>query len=376
MKKLRIGILGCGHLLQKGLLRHLLCEDYRELAEVVALCDAAPGRVRTVAERWGIPHAFEDFEAMLQTIPFDALFVLTPVQYHYEHTMRGLRAGKHTYVQKTMATRFADAQEMVETAERFGLILSAAPGQMMAPAYREMKRILKEGGIGRIAWGYAGTTAGNEMETLRPDGFDVSWQYRYGGGALWNTTVYSLHTLTGILGPARTVTAEMRVHVPRRFRDGVLFEVTETDNALLTLGFEDEVLAFVWGCRSWTGKLLDWGAIGFYGSSGSLEATAIHRESGWPSEVEWQSSEGSRRFSYPKGGFERGQEGSTPLAPPPHAEIPEQHVYLDALDFARAIREGRPPEASPRQAAHVVEIVEKAYRAAEQGSRQRLDSDF
>jgi predicted dehydrogenase len=376
MQEVRIGIIGCGHLLQKGLLDHLLCEDYRRIARVVALCDAAPGRARAVAEEYGIPNAFEDVDGMLRDVDLDAVFVLTPVQYHYELAMRGIHAGKHVYVQKTMATTFVEAREMVEASERKRLVLSAAPGQMLSPAYRDMKRILNDGGVGCLAWCYAGTTTGNETETLHSDGLDTTWQYRHGGGALWNTSVYSLHTLTGILGPARSVTAEMRVQVPQRLRGGVPFDVTETDNALLTLTFDGGVIAVVWGCRSWTGSLLDWGAVGFYGSGGSLEATAIHMESGWPSEVLWRGSHGQRWLKYPKGGFATDGDWQTPLAPTPHVDIPEQHVYLDALDFANAVREGRPSGASPRQAAHVVEIIEKAYRAAETGVRQNLESDF
>jgi predicted dehydrogenase len=375
-ERLRLGILGCGHLTQKGLLRHLLQEDFREHAEVVALCDAVPERARTVAEQYGVARAFSEPEAILADGALDAVLVITPVQRHYEHTMACLRAGMHVYVQKTMALTAAQAQELVMTAAERGLTLAAAPGQMLCPAYQQMKRILQDGGIGTLMWGYAGTTTGNARDTLDADGIDSTWQYHYGGGALWNTSVYSLHALTGIVGPARQVSAMMSTPFPQRTRGGVPFSVNEVDNAALTLQLDGGSLALCWGCRCATGKVLDWGAIGFYGTAGSLEATSIHMDSGWPDVVEWRAGGETRVFRYPAGGFAPGDGWESPLAPPPHAEILEQHVYLDLLDFVTAIRHARPPLASATHAAHVVEVIESAYRAAQTGQAQEIRSTF
>src|SRR5262249_42929630 len=122
-ERLRLGILGCGHLTQKGLLRHLVQEDFHERAEVVALCDSVPERARAVAEQYGVARAFGELEPMLAEAGLDAVLVITPVQRHYEHTMACLRAGKHVYVQKTMALTAAQAQEMVAAAAERGLTL-------------------------------------------------------------------------------------------------------------------------------------------------------------------------------------------------------------------------------------------------------------
>jgi predicted dehydrogenase len=373
---LRLGIVGCGHLTQKGLLRHLLQEDVRVLATVTALADAVPERARGVAEAHDVPHHFGSLEAMLAETDVDAVLVITPIQKHHEHTMACLTSGRHVYVQKTMAATGASAREMVATAIDRGLTLAAAPGQMLSPAYQQMKRTLAEGGIGALMWCYAGTTDGNEREMMSRDGRDQTWRFLKGGGPLWNTTVYSLHALTGIVGPAREVRAMTSVVFPERTREGVPFAVTEVDNATLLLRFDGGALGFSWGCRSATGRVLDWGAIGFYGTDGSLEATRIHMESGWPDEVRWRGRGEARTLPYPAGGFAAGEGWQTPIAPPPHAEIPEQHVYLDVRDFLHAVHEGRPPAASAAHAAHVVEIIEKAYAAADTGAPQAITSAF
>jgi predicted dehydrogenase len=312
---------------------------------------------------------------MLSTADVDVVFVLTPIQLHHEHTMACLHAGKHVYVQKTMALTHEQAREMVETAETNALTLAAAPGQMLSPAYQQMRRIVEDGGVGRVMWCCGGAAGGDATEVIGSDGVDGAWRFHHGGGPLWNTTVYSLHALTGILGPIRRVGSMMQTPFPQRMRGGVPFDVTETDNALLTLEFASGVLGCAWGCRSATGQVLDWGAIGLYGTGGSLEATGIHHESGWPDEVAWRGRE-RRVFRYPKGGFLAGEGWETPLAPPPHPDLLEQHVYLDALDFVQAVRANRPPLASAHHAAHVVEVIEKSYLAARSGRHQDIHSKF
>ncbi len=56
---------------------------------------------------------------------------------------------------------------------------------------------------------------------------------------------------------------------------------------------------------------------------------------------------------------------------------PRLHVYLDVVDFVRAVTErgsGYVPEASPTHAAHMVELLEKSYVAARTGQAQEIAS--
>jgi predicted dehydrogenase len=57
-----------------------------------------------------------------------------------------------------------------------------------------------------------------------------------------------------------------------------------------------------------------------------------------------------------------------------HASIPEAHVYNDIMHLVECVRDDRRPIPSGEHARHVVEIIEKAYRAAETGQAQTLES--
>src|SRR5918997_265844 len=90
-RPIKAGLIGTGSVALIGILPQLTQPDARERLELVAVRD--------------------DVELVL---------IATPIPYHYPIAMRALEAGKHAYVQKTMATTAAEAREMVETARPRG----------------------------------------------------------------------------------------------------------------------------------------------------------------------------------------------------------------------------------------------------------------
>ena len=201
-----------------------------------------------------------------------------------------MRAGKHVYVQKTMATTYDEAREMVETANANGLTLVAAPGQMLAPANQAMKELVSSGALGDVYWAW-GSTGGwsHEESTRRGEGalgtVDPTWYFRPAGGPLRDVTVYVLHSLTGILGPAQRVTALSGVRVAeRQWRDKTI-PVEVDDNSVLLLDFGNATFAMAGGHSSRTGQLMQWGSMGIYGLNGAIETLEIEPLSGHPTRL-------------------------------------------------------------------------------------------
>jgi predicted dehydrogenase len=121
---------------------------------------------------------------------------------------------------------------------------------------------------------------------------------------------------------------------------------------------------------------IPWGGMGLYGTAGALEVTEVDMASGYPTTFEvqggaWpQADTGAdpREFTY--------ELGASPYLRGEHLTIEEPHVYCDIMDLAEAIQQDRPARASGEQARHIVEIIEKAYRAAETGQAQTLETTF
>jgi predicted dehydrogenase len=378
----KAGLIGCGSLSLIGILPQLSEPDAKERIELVAVCDVNETRARETAERFGVPDAYSDAQDLIAREDINLVLVITPIEYHYPLTMDALRAGKHVYVQKTMATTYGEAREMVETARERGLTLVAAPGQMLAPAMQAMKQLVSSGALGDVYWAW-GSTGGwyHDEPTRRGEGalgaVDPTWYYRAAGGPLRDVTVYVLHSLTGVLGPAQRVTAMSGIRNPmRQWRDKAI-PVEVDDNSLLLLDFGGATYAMAGGHASRTGELVQWGAMGIYGSGGSIETLEIEPLSGHPTRLAI-SADGAGDIAELK----RLDDGTyatatwLPYVTETHARIPEPHVYADILHAVDAIEQGEHPLVSGEHGAHVVEIIEKGYLAAKTGVTQELESRF
>src|SRR3954465_6529097 len=113
--RVRAGLIGCGSLSLIGILPQLAEPDARERLELVAVADVNEERARETAERFGVPHAYADPLQLIARDDVDLVLIITPIEFHYPLAMAALNAGKHVYVQKTMATTYAEAREMVDT---------------------------------------------------------------------------------------------------------------------------------------------------------------------------------------------------------------------------------------------------------------------
>ena len=90
-------------------------------ASISARSVTSTRRARATAERFGIATAYSDPADLIAREDIDLVLIITPIEFHYPLAMAALRAGKHVYVQKTMATTYAEAREMVDTARERGL---------------------------------------------------------------------------------------------------------------------------------------------------------------------------------------------------------------------------------------------------------------
>lgn len=380
-RPIKTALIGCGSVSLIGILPQLVQSDARERIDLVAVCDVVAERAKATAAQFGVPDAYADPEDVFARSDVELVLIITPIPYHYPLTMRALAAGKHVYVQKTMATTFAEAQEMIAAARERGLTLVAAPGQMLAPAMQKMKALVDSGALGKVYWAW-GSTGGwaHDFEPTRHGSdvmtaIDPSWYYKRGGGPQRDVTVYMLHSLTGVLGPAKTVTAMSGRAMPVREWQGKTIPVEVDDNTLLLLDWGGATFGMAGGHSCMTGRLIQWGSMGIYGSDGVIETLEIEPLSGHPTKLYLDSRHHIPELADTVDGVYTVP-GWLPYVTPQHAAIPEPHVYADIIHCADCILEGTKPLASAEHAAHVVEIIEKGYIAAQTGQRQELVSTF
>lgn len=377
-RKIKVALVGLGSVSQRGILPHLSQADALQKMELVACCDVVADRAAETARVFGWKEWYADYDELLLRADVEAVLIATPIPLHYDQVRKALNAGKHVYVQKTMATTLAEANAVVELAKRRGLKLVASPGQMLRPVNQQIKRLLAEGVIGKLYWAFSTNAGGgHENEPLRAgegarEAIDPTWYYQKGGGPVYDMTVYSLHTLTGILGPARRVSALSGIGLAQRTWRDKIIDVEMDDNTLLLLDFGDSVFAMASGQNAVTSPSLGWGRLVFFGSAGSLDLI--------PNRGLEITSRSALKGTL---GFDNGlltvpaaASGGLPGVVGPHLSIQEPHVYADILHLIDCLLEDRTPLVTGEHARHVVEIIEKGYQAARTGQAQQLASTF
>jgi predicted dehydrogenase len=273
--------------------------------------------------------------------------------------MQAIEAGKHIHFNKTMTTTVDEADALIAAARARGVIIVASPGQMLFPHNQRIRKIVLEGALGRLAWAATGASGVGDyhMKEEFRTGQDVltdvnpAWYFkRPGGGPQYDVTVYCLHTLTGILGPAQRVTALSGLVIPEREYRGEKIVCEMDDTTLLLVDFGASLFAFVYGAVA--GSVTRGFQPNIYGTTGAIVGTTFEdQELRLPDDHE-------------------------PHVTGQHAQMPESHVFEDMLQLVDWVRDGAPSIATAEHARHVIDIIEAGYRAAETGETQSLRTTF
>ncbi|MGC8631827.1 MAG: Gfo/Idh/MocA family protein [Thermoprotei archaeon] len=117
--KLGVGVIGCGFISQNA---HIPSIILNERAELLAVSDVKSNLAAKVASRWRVPAWYGDYEKLLENEDIQAVFVLTDKHSHFPIVMDALKAGKHVFVEKPLATRYSDAIKIAQEAKNRSLV--------------------------------------------------------------------------------------------------------------------------------------------------------------------------------------------------------------------------------------------------------------
>lgn len=373
---LRIGVVGVGALALRGILPHLTQPDVSERVIVAGLCDPVEERARGAAERFGVRKVFTSLKDMRGSGDVDAVTIASPIGLHFDHCRLALEAGLHVHVNKTLSTTVAEADELIALARDRGLRLVASPGEVLRPQITRTRELIASSAIGDVAWAICGGAFEAYHESEEPERLEApgglainpAWYFRKpGGGPMYDITVYGLHQLTSVLGPAQRVTALSGIRVPYREFQGERITTEADDNTVLLLDFGGGMFAVAFGTAS--GAVSEqFGACVFFGSRGTIDGVLLNGEP----------------FDYP--GREATLHG--PITDwdaqmcvlehvvGAHRQIPEAHVFEDIMQLVRWVLDGVPSAVTAERARHVIDIIESGYRSAATSSTESLSTTF
>jgi predicted dehydrogenase len=147
-KRLKIGVVGCGYW-GPNLVRNLMSLPDCEMS---CICDVDEARLSHLKSLYPGVTACTSFERLLNEERLDAIMIATPVRLHHQLAKQSLLAGKHTLIEKPMASSSAECEELGEIARRNGLTLMVGHTFLYSPAVIRIREIITAGDIGVIRY--------------------------------------------------------------------------------------------------------------------------------------------------------------------------------------------------------------------------------
>ena len=157
MKKIRVGIVGCGFIANG---KHLASMARRDDIEVVAFCDLIIEKAQAAAKKFGTSDALVcvDYRDVMARTDIDVIHVCTPNSSHAEISIAALESGKHVLCEKPMAKTAAEAKAMLDASRATGKLLTIGYQNRFREDSLFMKNLCESGELGDVYFAKAFAT--------------------------------------------------------------------------------------------------------------------------------------------------------------------------------------------------------------------------
>lgn len=352
MKKLGIGIIGCGNI--SDIYLKNLSTMFKSV-DLVGCADIVDEKAKEKSEQYKIKHFSVD--EILSSDEIDIILNITIPIAHREVCEKALMAGKHVYVEKPLSLNTEDGKFLIDLAKEKGLYIGGAPDTFLGGGIQTCIKLIRDGWIGEIVGANAFMTC-HGHESWHPD---PEFYYKAGGGPMYDMGPYYLTALAKLIGPidqvagltkkgfeTRTITSEKKygqeitVDVPThlvsllKFANGAIGQ--------LTTSFD------VWGAEL--------PRIEIYGTKGTISVPDPNTFGG-PIRLKTMDSDGFK-------------------------EVPSAYGYtensrgLGIVNMAEAIVNNKPEmfEASGALTYHVLEVMDAIHKSSDTLSFIEIESEF
>lgn len=145
---LRVAVVGCGYWGPN------LVRNFKSLpdCQLTDLCDVNTKRLHHLKSLYPDLATYTSFDDMLNVPGIDAIVVATPVHLHHKLARQSLLAGKHTMIEKPMASTSKECDDLTTLARQKGLTLMVGHTFLYSPNVRKVKDIISSGEIGDILY--------------------------------------------------------------------------------------------------------------------------------------------------------------------------------------------------------------------------------
>lgn len=216
--KVRIGVIGYGYW-GPNLVRNFVETPG---ANVIYVSDLRSDRLKEVQKRYPHIQTTTNYNDVIRDPSIDAIAIATPVSSHFNLALEALKASKHVLVEKPLAENSIQSQQLIDMAEKRGLVLMVDHTFIYTSAVQKIREIIAAGNLGDLLY----------YDSVRINlGF-----FQHDINVLWDLAVHDLSIMNYIL-PNRpiAVSATATSHLPGK----------PENIAYLTLFFDNHMIGHV-----------------------------------------------------------------------------------------------------------------------------------
>lgn len=201
----QVAVIGCGYWGVN------LVRNFAQLRALRWICDQDEASLKAQAQLYPDVRQTRQFADVLADDTVRAVVIATPASLHYAHAKAAIASGKDVFVEKPLALRYHEGQELVELAETHGAILMVGHILEYHPAVELLKSIVQRGELGKVCYIYS-----NRLNLGK---------VRQEENILWSFAPHDISVISSLIGAAPNIVS---AHGGAYLQEGIV-DVTVTN---------------------------------------------------------------------------------------------------------------------------------------------------
>jgi len=342
--RVKVGIIG------SGFIADIHAESFKIMpdeAEVVAVASPPEFKPEELAKKYNIERVFTDYKKMLAEDDIEMVLIAAPNYLHAQMTIDIAKAGKHVVCEKPLCMTLEEADEMIDTCKKKGVLLMYAEELFFTPKYVKAKQMADEGAFGKV---YMVKQCEKHFGPHAPWFWDVE---KSGGGVFMDMGCHGIAFCYWFLGrpKIKNVYCQMATHVHTDKTKG-------EDDSICIIEFENGSVGLIEDSWARRGGMED--RIEVYGEGGVTYAD-LHMGNALPT-----YSEHGYGYAVEKAPSTKG------WTYPVFEELWNYGFPQEMHHFARCVRGKEEPQVTGEDGRVVQEVLYAGYQSAGTGRKVEL----
>lgn len=204
MDKLKVGIIGCGAIAS---IRHIPAfMKLKSRVTIQAVCDKNESLAKDTANKYHVPGVYSELSQMLSKEKLDIVDICTPPQIHAPLALEAIENNCHVLLEKPMALKTSECDEMVNAAPKHNVKLCVIHNQLFYPPMIKARKLVAEGAIGDFIGMRILMSDPRDEMIMRKD----YWIHKLPGGLIGETGPHAVYKSLPFIGKVKEVDVHTR----------------------------------------------------------------------------------------------------------------------------------------------------------------------